>query len=53
MMSRHGDTGSFMVKLHDHSAATEVKEFFLRSFPNDDFIAETTEEASEAQLEGF
>jgi lipoprotein-releasing system permease protein len=25
----------------------------LRSFPNDDFIAETTEEASEAQLEGF
>jgi lipoprotein-releasing system permease protein len=53
MMSRHGDTGSFMVKLHDHSTATEVKEFFLRSFPNDDFIAETTEEASEAQLAGF
>ena len=53
MMSRHGDTGSFMVKLHDSSAATEVKEFFLRSFPNDDFIAETTEEASESQLEGF
>ncbi len=53
MMSRHGDTGSFMVKLYDHSAATEVKEFFLRSFPNDDFIAETTEEASEAQLQGF
>ncbi len=53
MMSRHGDTGSFMVKLYDHSTATEVKEFFLRSFPNDDFIAETTEEASEAQLQGF
>jgi len=53
MMNRHGDTSSFMVKLHDPSAATEVKEFFLRSFPNDDFIAETTEEASEAQLEGF
>ena len=53
MMSRNGDTGSFMVKLHDSSASTEVKEFFLRSFPNDDFIAETTEEASEAQLEGF
>jgi len=53
MMSRHGDTGSFMVKLYDHSKAFEVKEFFLRSFPNDDFIAETTEEASEAQLEGF
>ena len=53
MMSRHGDTGSFMVKLHDSSASTEVKEFFLRSFPNDDFIAETTEEASEESLEGF
>lgn len=53
MMSRHGETGSFMVKLYDHSKALEVKEFFLRSFPNDDFIAETTEEASEAQLEGF
>ena len=53
MMSRHGDTGSFMVKLNDPSKALEVKEFFLRSFTNDDFIAETTEEASEAQLEGF
>ncbi len=53
MMSRDGDTGSFIVKLYDHSKATEVKEFFLRSFPNEDFIAETTEEASEAQLEGF
>ena len=53
MMSRHGDTGSFMVKLYDHSKALEVKEFFLRSFPNEDFIAETTEEASEAQLESF
>lgn len=53
MMSRHGETSSFMVKLYDHSKAFEVKEFFLRSFPNDDFIAETTEEASEAQLQGF
>ena len=54
MMSRHGATGSFMVRLHDDStASTEVKEFFLRSFPNDDFVAETTEEASEAQLQGF
>ena len=53
MMNRQGDTGSFIVRLHDHSKAPEVKEFFLRAFPNDDFIAETTEEASEAQLEGF
>ena len=53
MMNRPDGTGSFMVKLNDHSKAFEVKEFFLRSFPNDDFIAETTEEASEEQLEGF
>ena len=53
MMNRQGDTGSFIVRLSDHSKAPEVKEFFLRAFPNDDFIAETTEEASEAQLEGF
>ena len=53
MMSRHGDTGSFMVRLHDPAAAMEVKEFFLRSFPNDDYIAETTEEASEESLQGF
>ena len=53
MMSRPGDSSSFMVKLSDSSKAEEVRDFFLRSFPNDDFIAETTEEASEAQLEGF
>ena len=53
MMSRPDGTGSFMIKLNDNSKAFEVKEFFLRSFPNEDFIAETTEEASEEQLEGF
>ncbi len=53
MLDRPGESGSFMVRLHDPSKAYEVKEFFLRSFPNDDFVAETTEEASEAQLQGF
>ncbi len=53
MMSRSGDTGSFMVKLNDPSKAFEVKEFFLRSFPNDDFLAETIEESAEQQLAGF
>ena len=53
MMNRQGETGSFIVKLYDHDKAPEVKDFFLRAFPNDDFIAETTEEASEEQLEGF
>ena len=53
MMSRQGDTGSLMVKLNDPSKAFEVKEFFLRSFPNDDFKAETIEESAEEQLAGF
>ena len=53
MMNRHGDTGSFMVKLNDPTKAFEVKEFFLLSFPNDDFIAETIEESAEEQLAGF
>lgn len=53
MMSRQGDTGSFMVRLNDPTKALEVKEFFLRAFPNDDFIAETIEESAEEQLAGF
>ena len=53
MMNRPGDTGSFMVKLNDPSKASEVKEFFLKSFPNDDFLAETIEESAEEQLAGF
>lgn len=53
MMNRPGDTGSFMVKLNDPSKASEVKEFFLQSFPNDDFLAETIEESAEEQLAGF
>jgi lipoprotein-releasing system permease protein len=53
MLNRPGDTGSLMVKLSDPSKAFEVKEFFLRSFPNDDFIAETIEESAEQQLAGF
>ena len=50
MMNRQGDTGSLMVKLNDPTKAFEVKEFFLRSFPNDDFKAETIEESAEEQL---
>jgi lipoprotein-releasing system permease protein len=53
MMKRDGETGSFMVKLNDPTKASEVKEFFLRSFPNDDFLAETIEESAEEQLAGF
>jgi lipoprotein-releasing system permease protein len=53
MMNRAGDTGSIMVKLNDPTKATEVKNFFLASFPNDDFVAETIEESAEEQLAGF
>ncbi len=53
MLKRPGDTESFMVKLNDPTKALEVKEFFLQSFPNDDFLAETIEESAEEQLAGF
>ena len=53
LMNRDGDTGSIMVKLNDPSKASDVKNFFLASFPNDDFVAETIEESAEEQLAGF
>ncbi|MFB5645691.1 MAG: ABC transporter permease [Nitrosopumilaceae archaeon] len=53
LMSREGDTGSLMIKLKDPTKASEVKNLFLRAFPNDDYIAETIEESAEEQLAGF
>ncbi len=53
MMNRGGDTGSIIVKLNDPTKANDVKDIFLRAFPNDDFIAETIEESAEEQLAGF
>ena len=53
MTDRTDQTGSIMVKLNDPSKAFEVKEFFLLSFPNGDFLAETIEESAEQQLAGF
>ncbi len=53
MLDRDGDTGSFLVSLNDPSKAIEVKNFFLNSFPNDDFKAETIEESAEDLLRGF
>ena len=53
MSGRHGESSSFMVKLNDPEKAIEVRDFFLRSFPNDDFLAETIEESAEQQLAGF
>ncbi len=53
MMDRRGETGSIMVKLNDPTKAAEVRDFFLRSFPADDFKAETIEESAEEILSGF
>lgn len=53
MMSRPGDTGRIMVKMADPSRSAEVRDYFVASFPNDDFEAQTIEEAAEQQLAGF
>lgn len=53
MLSRDGNSDSFMVKLNDPTKASEVKELFLTSFPNSDFVAQTIEESAEQQLAGF
>ena len=53
MMAREGYTGSVMVKLNDPSQAINIRDRFLFSFPNDDFVAETIEESAEQQLAGF
>ena len=53
MMAREGYTGSIMVKMNDPARAIEVRDRFLLSFPNDDFVAETIEESAEQTLAGF
>jgi lipoprotein-releasing system permease protein len=53
MLDRHGETGEILVKLNDPKKADQVKEFFLMTFPNDDFKAETIEESAEEALAGF
>lgn len=53
MMAREGYTGSIMVKLNEPGQAVDIRDRFLFSFPNDDFVAETIEESAEQQLAGF
>lgn len=53
MLDRDGETGEILVKLSNPKKADEVKEYFLRTFPNDDFKAETIEESAEEALSGF
>lgn len=53
MLDRKRETGQILVKLNDPTKADDVKNLFLRSFPNDDFKAETIEESAEQTLSGF
>ncbi|AJZ75950.1 ABC transporter permease [Candidatus Nitrosotenuis cloacae] len=53
MLDRDGETGEILVKLNDPKKADDVKNYFLRTFPNDDYKAETIEESAEAALSGF
>ncbi|HEY8111233.1 MAG TPA: FtsX-like permease family protein [Candidatus Nitrosotenuis sp.] len=53
MLDRNKETGQILVKLNDPTKADDVKDLFLRSFPNDDFKAETIEESAEQTLSGF
>lgn len=53
MLDRKRETGQILVKLNDPTKANDVKDLFLRSFPNDDFKAETIEESAEQTLSGF
>jgi len=53
MLDRGDDTDAILVKLNDRKKATEVRDLFLLSFPNDDFKAETIEESAEEALSGF
>ena len=53
MLDRNGETGSFLVRLNDPTKAIQVKDFFLRSFPNDDFEAETIEESAVINMIGY
>ena len=53
MLDRDDDTDAILVKLNDRKKASEVRDLFLLSFPNDDFKAETIEESAEEALSGF
>jgi len=53
ILDRTDETGAILVKLNDPTKAEEIRDFFLRSFPSDDFKAETIEESAETTLSGF
>jgi len=56
MLDRSGESRSIMVRLQESVSpydAKQIKNQFLRAFPNDNLRAETIEESAESTLSGF
>ena len=53
LLDRPGETGQILVKLNDPTSSKTIKELFLVSFANDDFEAETLEEAGRDIIRNF
>ena len=53
LLDRPGETGQILVKLNDPASSKTIKELFLVSFANDDFEAETLEEAGRDIIRNF
>jgi len=56
MLDRSGESRSIMVRLQESASpydAAQIKNQFLRAFPNDNLRAETIEESAESTLSGF
>ena len=53
LLDRPGESGQMLVKLNDPESSEAIKELFLLSFANDDFEAETIEEAGRDIIRNF
>ena len=53
LLDRPGESGQMLVKLNDPESSEVIKELFLLSFANDDFEAQTIEEAGRDIIRNF
>lgn len=53
LLDRPGESAQMIVKLNDPESANTIKELFLLSFENDDFEAQTIEEAGRDIIRNF
>ena len=53
LLDRPGESGQILVKLNDPESSEIIKELFLLSFANDDFEAQTIEEAGRDIIRNF